>query len=196
MRTSATLESVSRANDSAFDDRALVARFLEARDEAAFRALYRAYTPGLLLFARRLLGGEQGAEDVLQETWVRAVRRLESFRWESSLRTWLCAILLNCCREARRNRSPQADPEAVSQFPSPAGLIPAEAAQLEALVRRLPDGYREVLVLHDLEGYTHEEIGGLLSIAVGTSKSQLSRARQTLRSQLEPGSSAAVRRTP
>lgn len=196
MRTSATLESVSRASDNPFDDRALVARFLETRDEASFRDLYRAYAPGLLLFARRLLGGEQDAEDALQETWIRAVRRLESFRWESSLRTWLCAILLNCCREARRNRSPQADPEAVSHFPGPAGLVPAEAAQLEALVRRLPDGCREVLVLHDLEGYTHEEIGALLGIAEGTSKSQLSRARQTLRAWLSPGTSVTTRRTP
>lgn len=178
------------------NDRELVARFLDAGDEASFRALYGAYTPGLLLFARRLLGGEEEAEDVLQETWIRAVRRLESFRWESSLRTWLCAILLNCCREARRSRVPQAEPELVAQFPGPARLGPAEVSHLEGLVRALPDGCREVLVLHDLEGYTHEEISGLLGIAVGTSKSQLFRARQTLRAQLEPGSSATVRRNP
>jgi len=187
---------MNNPNHNALDDRALAARFLEGRDEASFRALYRAYTPGLLLFARRLLGGDQDAEDVLQETWIRAMRRLESFRWESSLRTWLCAILLNCCREVRRNRSPQADPEALSQFPSPPGLGPAEASQLERSVHSLPDGCREVLVLHDIEGYTHEEISSLLAIAVGTSKSQLSRARQTLRAQLEPGSGAAVRRNP
>ncbi|MGH9787306.1 MAG: RNA polymerase sigma factor [Candidatus Acidiferrales bacterium] len=173
-----------------------MARFLETRDEASFRSLYRAYTPGLLLFARRLLGGEQDAEDVLQETWVRAVRRLENFRWESSLRTWLSAILLNCCRETRRTRRPQADSEAVAQFPSPAGLGPAEAAQLEQLVCSLPDGYREVLVLHDIEGYTHEEIGALLRIAEGTSKSQLSRARRTLRSWLNPRPGATARRNP
>ncbi|MCI0403726.1 MAG: sigma-70 family RNA polymerase sigma factor [Acidobacteria bacterium] len=192
---SATLESVSSPSGNAPDDRALVARFLRARDEASFRALYRAHSPRLLLFARRLLGGEQDAEDTLQETWMRAVRRLESFRWESSLRTWLCAIVLNCCREARRHRRPQADPESVRQFPAPAGLGPAEAAQLEALVRTLPDGYREVLVLHDLEGYTHEEISGLLGIAEGTSKSQLFRARQTLRGWLNP-SSIVDRRNP
>lgn len=183
-------------NDSGPNERALVARFLEARDEAAFRSLYRAYTPGLLLFARRLLGGEQEAEDVLQETWIRAVRRLGDFRWESSLRTWLCAIVVNCCREARRHRSPRADWGSVSQFPSPAGLGPVEVSRLEGLVRGLPDGYREVLVLHDLEGYTHDEIGSLLGIASGTSKSQLSRARQTLRAQLERGSGTAVRRNP
>ena len=186
---------MSSPTDRALDDRALVARFLEVRDEASFRVLYCAYTPGLLLFATRLLGRQHDAEDALQETWVRAVRRLDSFRWESSLRTWLSGILVNCCREARRDRRPEED-EAHTLLEIPAR--PAETLEppLEALVRRLPDGYREVLVLHDLEGYTHEEISSLLAIAVGTSKSQLSRARQTLRSWLDRGAGVATRRNP
>lgn len=186
---------MSSPNDKTSDDRELVARFLETGDEASFRALYRAYAPGLLLFARRLLGREDDAEDALQETWVRAVRRVGSFRWESSLRTWLCAILLNCCREARRNHRPPPAASALDQLESPPASGLAEVSHLEGLVRRLPDGYREVLVLHDLEGYTHEEISGLLGIAEGTSKSQLSRARQTLRAWLNP-SSVVDRREP
>ena len=176
------------------DDRELVARFLDARDEASFRALYRAHTPALLLFARRLLGrAADDAEDAVQEAWVRAVGRLGGFRWESSLRTWLVGTTLNCCREALRRRRPPGNPEGPAEFENePVGALES-APDLEAFVRSLPDGYREVLVLHDIEGYTHSEISAALGIAIGTSKSQLSRARRTIRAWLD---TTAARRKP
>lgn len=177
------------------DDRELVARFLEARDEASFRALYRAHTPALLLFARRLLGrSADDAEDAVQEAWVRAVRRLDGFRWDSSLRTWLAGITLNCCREALRGRRPPDSPEGLARLENEPVSQLESVPDLEVFVRSLPDGCREVLVLHDIEGYTHSEISAALGIAIGTSKSQLSRARQTIRAWLD--ADAAERRKP
>ncbi len=85
------------------DDHALVERFLRARGEDAFRALYRAHTPALYALALRLTGGDQGeAEDLVQESWVRAVRALSSFRGRSALRSWLCGLLVNVRRERIR----------------------------------------------------------------------------------------------
>lgn len=172
---------MSRASDSGAEtDRVLAEQFVRGRDEASFRALYRAHTPALLLLALRMTGGNSAqAEDAVQEAWLRAVRGLRGFRWESSLRTWLCGITINCCLELRRRQPGTSGLDAAPEQavpPPPEGVI-----GLESLVRQLPDSYREVLVLHDVEGYTHEEIGRLLSISQGTSKSQLSRARRTMR---------------
>lgn len=179
---------MTSANPLPGDDRPLVDRFLRGRDETSFRALYRLHTPALFLLALRLVGNVPAdAEDAVQEAWMRAVRSLERFRWESSLRTWLSGITINCCREVLRRRRFGNAPE-----PSdcPSRPWPASALGIEALLRALPDGYREVLLLHDLEGYTHEEISRLLDISSGTSKSQLSRARKTLRAWLNAAPSS------
>ena len=85
------------------DDLALVRWYLETRGEEAFRALYRAHTPSLYALALRLTGGDQSeAEDLVQESWVRAVRSLSTFRAESALRSWLCGLLANVRRERTR----------------------------------------------------------------------------------------------
>lgn len=169
-------------------DRELVERFLRDRREDAFRTLYRLHTPRLYLLARRMLGRRHSeAEDVVQETWIRAAERLQDFEWRSSLSTWLGGIAINCSREtlrrlARRNESAPGNVEEGK----PAGKVPSPGAalDLENAIARLPDGFREVLVLHDVEGFTHKEIARLLNIEPGTSKSQLSRARGKLRSLL------------
>lgn len=169
------------------EDRALVSRFREAREETAFRVLYRRHAPALFRFATRLAGNREDGEDLLQETWIRAAARLGEFRWESSLPTWLCGIALNCWREIARSRArraggPSGYPPGVPLLPPPAPPEGAESSlDLERAIETLPDGYREVLVLHDLHGYTHEEIAEVLGVAAGTSKSQLSRARRALR---------------
>lgn len=167
-------------------DEDLVARFLRASDEDAFRQLYRRHTPALYLLALRLLGPRGGeAEDVVQETWVRAARNLRSFAWSSSLRTWLCGIVVNRCREvARRGRREQ---RALSGWPDGvryASAWPARTLAVERAIAALPDGRREVLVLHDICGYTHAEIGRMLEISEGTSKSQLHDARRSLQQSL------------
>jgi RNA polymerase sigma-70 factor (ECF subfamily) len=165
-----------------------VAAFLSRSDEASFRSLYRAHTPVLYRLALRMLdGGEADAEEAVQAAWIRAVEGLRSFRWESSLRTWLTGITLNCCREIRR-RSIR-DREAAGPLPPPSRAaspppLDDTRVDLSRAVAGLPDGYREVLVLHDVEGLTHEEIATAMGIEIGTSKSQLHRARQALRARL------------
>lgn len=163
------------------DDRVLVARFLEDREEAAFRLLYRRHAPALFRFALRLAGNAEDGEDLLQETWIRAAGRLASFRWESSLRTWLCGIAVHRWREVFRSRARRSGP-GPADFPPPAAR--ESALDLERAIESLPDGYREVLVLHDIHGYTHEEIARMLEVETGTSKSQLSRARRALRERI------------
>ncbi len=177
--------NISESENREKEDKGLLRRFLKNRDEASFRALYRSHTPALLLFAVRLVGGTRHeAEDAVQEAWLRAVQGVAGFRQESNFSTWLCGITINCCREVvrRRRATPSGAGQSIQESSMPSREL---AATLEQLLRRLPDGYREVLLLHDVEGYTHEEIARLLGISSGTSKSQLSHARRTLRAQLE-----------
>ena len=165
-------------------DRKLIEAYLSTRDERVFRKLYQLHTPVLYLFALRMLGGvEQDAQDVVQETWVRALQSIAGFRWQSSLRTWLIGIAMNSCREVSRNRLPSVD-LADSERAEDSYSLPPNNSDLESLISSLPKGCRRVFVLHDIEGYTHEEIGALLGIAVGTSKHQLFRARGKLRESL------------
>lgn len=165
---------------TAATDQALVARYLHARDENAFRDLYRASSPAIYGFLMRLTGKPEEAQELLQETWVRAATRLAAFRWESSLTTWLRGIALHCWHESRRSdREPSlADSEgAVESAPPPS----VTTVDLAIAVAALPVGYRAAIVLHDIEGFTHEEIADRLGIDAGTSRSQLSRARERLR---------------
>lgn len=163
------------------DDWTLAAKVAEDGDEAAFRALYDRHTPRLLRFALQVTGGAgRGlAEDVVQETWIRAVERLDAFERRSRLATWLHGIALNVAREAiRRAADEGCDPVEIAD---PARSVDPEGRiDLERALGRMPEGRRAVLVLHDLQGYTHAEIAETLGIAVGTSKSQLHDARNEL----------------
>jgi RNA polymerase sigma-70 factor, ECF subfamily len=164
------------------EDQALVEKYLRRRDEHSFRELYRRHSPALYALALRLSDTDADAEDALQETWIRACRLLSSFQWKSTLRTWLTGILINCVREIRRKHERRGE-ESIDDLPPPfASEAPAD--NLESAICKLPVGYRQVLVLHDLEGYTHEEISRMLEINVGTSKSQLHHARKFIRSML------------
>jgi len=167
-------------------ERVLAERVL-AGDEAAFRQLYRRHTPRLHLLLLRLVGGhEADAEDAVQDTWLKATERLGSFRWESAFGTWLCAIGLNVVREQarRRSRRPEVAWPVDHDPPQAPPLERVDPIDLERAIAGLPEGYRTVLVLHDVEGYTHEEIGAAVGIAPGTSKSQLFWARQAVRAAL------------
>jgi RNA polymerase sigma-70 factor (ECF subfamily) len=164
----------------------LVARFLERRDEAAFRELYRLHAPRLYALLLRLTGGRAAdADEGLQETWVRAVRGLERFEGRSSLSTWLAGIAIRWWREEARRRSREAELPEEDRLP-PAPPVRREIARvdLERALALLPRGYREAILLHDVDGYTHEEIAAMTAVEAGTSKSQLSRARSALRARL------------
>ncbi len=169
------------------EDRELCDAIVRSGDERAFRELYRRHSPAIYQLVLRVVGGvTTDAEDVVQEAWIRAVRQLANFRWESSLRTWLSAIALNLSREVLRKRARAATEELPENIPVAAATVrDGDRVDLERAIARLPEGYRTVLVLHDLEGYTHEEISRHLQIAVGTSKSQLFDARRAIRAMLQ-----------
>lgn len=157
------------------------------RDERAFRTLYDRHTPCLLRFALRLTAGEgvASAEEIVQETWVRAVERLEGFGWRSSLVTWLHGIALNVARETRRGSRRTVDLDGEDggpneREPAVTGIESEVRIDLERGLARLPQGRRTVLVLHDLYGYKHGEVARMLNISEGTSKSQLHDARVQL----------------
>jgi RNA polymerase sigma-70 factor, ECF subfamily len=166
-------------------DDVLVSDVLEG-DERAFRLLYRRHTPRLKQLLLRLVGEPQAdAEDVVQETWMRAVAGLPRFRGDSAFGTWLVGIGVRTASELlrrRRRRRESGDPEELA-LPGPAAP-PGDTIDLERALAALPDRYRAVVVLHDLEGFTHEEIGTRLGVAAGTSKALLFKARRAIRAQL------------
>lgn len=177
------------------EDGTLVVRYLGSRREADFTELYRRCAPGLWRFALRLARGRQAeADDLVGETWLRAVRRLESFRTDARLGPWLAGIAWNCWRERARSAGREVS---VVDHPEAGAVDPprhAEALDLRAALDSLPEGYRTVLLLHDLEGYTHAEIAGALGISPGTSKSQLSRGRALLKRLLDRPAAESSRR--
>jgi RNA polymerase sigma-70 factor (ECF subfamily) len=169
-------------------DQGLVDRVLLTGDESAFRELYRRHSPALYRLAVRLLGSnDPDAGDVVQEAWCRALEAFRRYSGGSSLRTWLAGVVVNCCREHVRSRAQSRN----IPLPGPIATAPGLGREAQLDLRRalegLPQGFREVVVLHDLGGYTHDEIATILGIAPGTSKSQLSRARRALRGELTDG---------
>lgn len=182
------------ARDPEPEDRALVQEFLSGRGEASFRRLYRRHSGAMYRFALSRIGDAGDAEDVVQEAWIRAVEGLAGFRWQSRLRTWLLGITFNCCRDLlrRRRRRDDRDPATILEL-QPAAPVrePIGRVDLERAIAELPDGYREVLILHDVEQLTHEEIAEVLGIRAGTSKSQLSRGRSAVRAMLAAGAGSA-----
>jgi RNA polymerase sigma-70 factor (ECF subfamily) len=169
------------------DDRSLVDRFQATGDEEAFRLLYRRHTPRLYAVAVRLCGGRRAdADDVMQEAWVRAARRLSAFEWRSALSTWLTSIVVRCGLERLRARRPERNVplDAVAGSMSAHASDVAVALDLDAAIASLPDGYRVAVVLHDVEGWSHAEIARALGVAEGTVRSQLFHARRRLRAML------------
>jgi RNA polymerase sigma-70 factor (ECF subfamily) len=165
----------------------LVKRFILKRGEDEFRILYRRHAPRMREVSRRLLGDlGTGPDDVVQEAWLRAVRALATFEQRSSLHSWLIGIVVNVARETRRRAGTGPIYMAETPETSASHRDPLASLEMERAVETLPAGYRTVLMLHDVGGFTHAEIGGMLDIDEGTSKSQLARARQRLRDRLKP----------
>ncbi len=172
------------------DDRTLIARVL-AGDPTAERALYDAHVDRVFRLAYRLAGDRDRAQDYTQETFIRAFAKLGDFRGESALGTWICSIAvsvaLNGLRKLKRLHSREVELEIVEPvLPAVArpGAEPDLKERLARAVDDLPEGYRTVFLMHDVEGYTHEEIGRALGVQSGTSKAQLFRARAKLRTAL------------
>ncbi|HUH11676.1 MAG TPA: sigma-70 family RNA polymerase sigma factor [Longimicrobiales bacterium] len=184
--------------DHSHTDEQLVARFLEGDGRAA-RALHERYARLVYAVAVRLAPDEDTAEDFAQEAWIRIFRSLGGFRWGSSLSTWMHRVAVNTALQRLRSRKVRASAEErAGMRPTAHGAAtgaPEErlhlSLSLDRAVRALPDRMRTVLLLHDVQGYGHAEIGALLGIAEGTSKSQLFKARQKLRGSLAPAATAA-----
>jgi RNA polymerase sigma-70 factor (ECF subfamily) len=174
-------------------DAELIDYIRQGGDERAFRELYRRHTPRLYQLVLRILAGSQAdAEDVVQETWIRATTALARFRGESSFGTWLTGIGLNRARDFLRHRSRRPAGLQVDDGDAHLERIGGRAdsttdrVDLERAITLLPDGYRLVFVLYEVEGFRHAEIAVRLGISEGTSKSQLHHARRALREFLEP----------
>lgn len=160
-------------------------------DEAAARELYDAHVDRVYRLCYRMAGDEDLAREFTQETFVRAFGRLDQFRGDAALSTWLYSITktvtLNGLRKVKRIRDREMDMEETPPLPVQARESRSEPdlrERLHAAIDRLPDIYRMVFVMHDVEGYTHAEIGTSLEVATGTSKARLHRARQMLQDEL------------
>jgi RNA polymerase sigma-70 factor (ECF subfamily) len=169
-------------------EREVIAR-AAAGDPAAQRTLYDAHVDRIYRLAFRLAGDDDLARDFTQEAFIRAFEKLGEFRQESAFGTWLhtiaVSVSLNGLRKVKRFRARETSLEdADSVASTPRRADPDLRDRLNRAIDALPDGYRTVFLMHDVEGYTHEEIGKALGIQSGTSKAQLFRARGKLREAL------------
>jgi RNA polymerase sigma-70 factor (ECF subfamily) len=161
-----------------------------AGDAGAFEELYRQHARRLFNLVVRMIGSVDDAEDLLQEVFLQAHRKLSGFRGDSALGTWLYRLTMNHCldhlrgRQARMNRATESlDDEGSDEPMAPAPAVPAPVSRLdlERAIEMLPDGARAAFLLHDVEGFEHREIAQILGISEGTSKSQVHKARMKLR---------------
>ena len=190
--STSNMSSVIRADKAGTgSDAELLARY-RAGDASAFEELYRQHAGRLYNLAYRMSGGSADAEDLLQEIFLQAHRKLESFKGQSSLGTWLYRLAMNLCVDHLRSRqsktasvtdSLDAAPHGVPTPQSRGSLNPTRL-DLERAIAQLPPGCREVFLLHDVEGFEHREIAEILGVAEGTSKSQVHKARVKLRAML------------
>lgn len=158
-------------------------------DRVAFERLYRSQLPRVYSLAARMLANQgDAAEEVVQDVFVRAWRKLPTFRGDSAVSTWLHRLAVNVVLSRRKSEGIRRDRTTDDEFAI--DIAPARAASvgervdLDGAIAQLPNGARRVFVLHDVEGYTHEEIGRQLGITAGGSKAQLHRARMLLREAL------------
>ena len=162
-------------------------------DLEAFNELYQAHAGKLYNLTWRMLGNPSDAEDLLQEVFLSAHRKLDSFRGESALGTWLYRLAMNLCLDHLRSRAARTDQVTGSIDDEPGvadggsrSLADRAVARLdlERALTQLPEGCRAAFLLHDVEGLEHKEVGEVLGIAEGTSKSQVHKARLRLRALL------------
>jgi len=161
-----------------------------AGDMAAFEELYRRNVGRVYALCMRMAGDASLAEELAQDVFVRAWERLGTFRGESAFSSWLHPITVNVAlseRRARRRRTARVmTTDDLAPFEKPTRAPGPEAGMdLEKALATLPPGARSVFVLHDVEGYRHQEIAELTGVAEGTSKAQLHRARRMMREALE-----------
>ena len=166
----------------------LIARAV-AGDRQAARELYDAHAPRVFRLSFRLTGDDELARELTQETFIRAFGQLGRFRGESALSTWLhrvaLSVISNAMRKVKRFRSRETGLEEADGLASAGGTVdPDLRDKLYRAIDELPEIYRVTFIMHDVEGYTHDEIATALGVAEGTCKSRLSVARAQLREKL------------
>jgi RNA polymerase sigma-70 factor (ECF subfamily) len=199
------------ASATPVDDEATLIAQLRAGDEAAFEQVVRAYGGRLLAVARRIVDSEEDARDVVQDAFLNAFRALDRFEGNAKLSTWLHRIVVNAAlmKLRTRKRKPEQSIETLlpaflddghheerfQSWDEPVDKL-MERAENRELVRKqidaLPEGYRTVLVLRDIEGLDTEETAKVLGLSVNAAKIRLHRARQALRTLLAPHFRSAV----
>jgi RNA polymerase sigma-70 factor, ECF subfamily len=176
------------SSTSTADADAIDATLAASGDAQAFERLYRGHVSRVHGLARRMLGVED-ADEAAQDVFVRAWEKLGTFRGESAFGTWLHRVAINVILGKRqilgtaRARFVEGE-ETVERMRAPRGHTEFHV-DFDAAIERLPDGARQVFVLHDVEGFKHHEIAKMLGVTTGTSKAQLHRARMTLRKHLD-----------
>ena len=176
-------------NTAQMDD-LLTVRRAQGGDRRAFEQLYRLHVNRVYGLCLRMTGQHSQAEELTQEAFIRAWERLDSFRGESAFFSWLYRLTFNVVlgdkRSRQRREARVAGTEDLEAIAHPAQRQrPGLRVDLEEAIATLPPGAREVFILHDVEGYKHEEIAEIVGIAQGTSKAHLHRARRLLREQLQ-----------
>jgi len=178
---------VSTTPDLAADEAAWI-RQAQRSDAQAFEALYRLHVDKVYGLCLRMTGNVSEAEDCVQEAFIQAWNKLDKFRGDSAFATWLHRIAVNAVLgRIRKSKREQERIQMVTDT-APAPLSTGDTGELRdlsAAIDRLPEGARNVFLLHAVYGYSHDEAGSMLGIAAGTSKAQLHRARRLLAQQLE-----------
>ena len=181
-----SVAEVERPQDTDF----VLAQKSAAGDMAAFEELYRRHFRRVYALCLRMMGDPVQAEDLTQDVFIQLFNKIGSFRGDSAFTTWLHRMTVNQVLMHFRKRSTKSeltssDDETPDQIvkgtENPNAMPVVDRIALEAAVQQLPPGYRTVFILHDVEGYEHEEIARMLGVAEGTSKSQLHKARLKLR---------------
>lgn len=168
-------------------DSALVARAQRA-DSGAFESLYRAHVDKIYGLCLRMTGNVAEAEDCTQDAFIQAWNKLDKFRGDSAFGTWMHRVAVNTVLGRMRKSKREHDRvQAVSDVVDAPESIgdSSNLRELEEAMNKLPSGARHVFVLHAVYGYSHDETGGMLGIAAGTSKAQLHRAKRLLAQQLK-----------
>jgi RNA polymerase sigma-70 factor (ECF subfamily) len=179
--TGETVENAAASRDD------VVAR-AQRGDVDAFETVYKMHVPAVYLLCRRMLGDEREARELVQDVFVRAWERLTTFKGQSSFATWLHRLAVNVVlehlRRTKRDAARLTGDDAFAEFHGH-GINSDARLDLDSALARLPDGARHVFVLHDIHGYSHDEIAELTGIAAGTARAQLFRARRALMRILE-----------
>ena len=192
-----TLSASKQADAKAMPD--LQAVWLAQQgDPTAFEHLYRKHSPRVYALCLRMIGHSRDAEDLTQEAFLQVFRKIHTFREESAFSTWLHRVSVNTVllrlRKKTVSETPLGDVDRGEESDEPRKEIGApdlamrgsiDRVHLERAIARLPPGYKQAFVLHDVQGYEHNEIAALLGFSIGNSKSQLHKARTRLRKLLQ-----------